>query len=251
MTAEGFTSLASHVADRTVLTYDPRGLGRSTRSDGRTDQTPVQQAEDLHALITHLGVGPVELFGSSGGAVTGLALVTAHPEDVATLVAHEPPVLPVLPDADRAIAAWRNVVQATYQESGRGAGMAAFIAYASHEGEFPEGYDVRPDPAMFGMPTEDDGSRDDPLLSSASDAVNRYEVDVDALQAAPTRVVIADGEETGQTMTGRTSEAVAQKLGSTAVVFPGGHGGFLGGEFGQQGKPAEFGAKLREVLDQG
>src|SRR3712207_4569143 len=89
MTAEGFTSLASHFSDRTVLTYDPRGLGRSTRSDGRNDQTPVQQAEDLHALITHLGVGPVELFGSSGGAVTGLALVTAHPEDVATLVRSE------------------------------------------------------------------------------------------------------------------------------------------------------------------
>src|SRR3954454_651358 len=81
MTAEGFGSLASHFPDRTVVTYDPRGLGRSTRSDGRNDHTPQQQAEDLHALVTHLGTGPVELFGSSGGAVTGLALVTAHPED--------------------------------------------------------------------------------------------------------------------------------------------------------------------------
>src|SRR3954451_14108346 len=65
MTAEGFGSLASHFPDRTVVTYDPRGLGRSTRSDGRTDHSPQQQAEDLHSLITHLGAGPVELFASS------------------------------------------------------------------------------------------------------------------------------------------------------------------------------------------
>src|SRR3954466_1666346 len=88
MTASGFGTLASHFADRTVVTYDPRGLGRSTRSDGRTDNDPRQQAEDLHALIATLGTRPVDLFGSSGGAVTGLALVTAHPEDVRALVAH-------------------------------------------------------------------------------------------------------------------------------------------------------------------
>src|SRR3954466_9365591 len=62
MTAEGFGSLATHFPDRSVVTYDPRGLGRSTRSDGRTDHTPQQQAEDLHSLVTHLDAGPVELF---------------------------------------------------------------------------------------------------------------------------------------------------------------------------------------------
>src|SRR5512135_2771285 len=91
MDASGFTTLASHFADRTVVTYDPRGLGRSTRKDGRVDHDPKVQAEDLHALIRALGAGPVDMFASSGGAVTALALVTAHPEDVLTLVAHEPP----------------------------------------------------------------------------------------------------------------------------------------------------------------
>src|SRR4051794_14051568 len=99
MTAEGFGSLASHFPDRTVVTYDPRGLGRSTRSDGRIDQTPQKQAEDLHALVTHLGTGPVELFGSSGGAVTGLAPLTAQPEDVPPPGAHQPPGLPAPPPA--------------------------------------------------------------------------------------------------------------------------------------------------------
>jgi pimeloyl-ACP methyl ester carboxylesterase len=252
MTASGFGTLASHFADRTVLTYDPRGLGRSTRSDGRTDNDPRQQAEDLHALIATLGTRPVDLFGSSGGAVTGLALVTAHPEDVRTLVAHEPPVLPSLPDADRAVAAFRGV-QTTYQQSGWGAGMAAFIAFASWEGEFPDDYANRPapDPAQFGMPSADDGSRDDPLLSSASDAVSGYRLDVQVLRTASTRIVIAVGEDTGQAMTARASAAAAEQLGLPLTVFPGGHGGFLGDEYGQQGKPDAFAARLRLVLDEG
>src|SRR5512134_2644422 len=87
MDASGFATLASHFPDRTVVTYDPRGLGRSVRTDGRVDNDPTVQAEDVHAVIEALAAGPVELFASSGGAVTALALVTAHPGDVTTLVA--------------------------------------------------------------------------------------------------------------------------------------------------------------------
>lgn len=97
MDATGFRALASHFPDRTVVAYDPRGLGRSTRTDGRDDHVPEIQAADVHALIGALGAGPVEMFASSGGAVTALALVAAHPEDVTVLVAHEPPLIPVLP----------------------------------------------------------------------------------------------------------------------------------------------------------
>src|SRR3954447_16666907 len=93
MTASGFGTLASYFPDRTVVTYDPRGLGRSTRRDGRVDNDPAVQAADVHTLIQALDAGPVELFASSGGAVTALALVAAHPDDVTTLVAHEPPLI--------------------------------------------------------------------------------------------------------------------------------------------------------------
>src|SRR3954449_11178048 len=86
MTAAGFGALRSHFPDRTVVTYDPRGLGRSTRRDGRTDHSPTVQAEDVHAVIAALGAAPVDMFSSSGGAVTALALVTAHPHDLVTLV---------------------------------------------------------------------------------------------------------------------------------------------------------------------
>src|ERR671939_603476 len=170
MDAGGFGTLASHFPDRTVVTYDPRGLGRSTRTDGRDDHSPTVQAEDVHAVIEALGAGPVEMFASSGGAVTAFALVAAHPDDVVTLVAHEPPLIPVLPDAD-------------------------------------------------------------------------------ALAAAPTRIVVAVGEESGNTFTGRTTLATAELLGRQATVFPSHHGGFVGGESGYAGQPEAFARRLREVLD--
>src|SRR3954447_4936163 len=251
MGAGGFTALASQFPDRTAVTYDPRGLGRSTRKDGRADHSPVLQAQDVHALITALRAGPVDMFASSGGAVTALALVAAHPHDVITLVAHEPPLIPVLPDAAAAERA-RGDVRDTYEARGPGAGMAAFIAMTSWRGEFTDDYFAQPapDPGAFGMATEDDGARDDPLLSDRSWAGSSYRPDVDALAAAATRVVIAVGEESEGTFTGRTAVAAAELLGQQPTVFPSHHGGFLGGEFGYAGQPEAFARRLREVLEE-
>ncbi|QXE33826.1 alpha/beta hydrolase [Streptomyces sp. GMY02] len=250
MDAGGFGALASRFPERTVITYDPRGLGRSTRKDGRADHVPGVQAADVRAVIDALGAGPVEMFASSGGAVTALALVAAYPDAVTTLVAHEPPLIAVLPDA-RAAERARAGVRDAYEAKGWGAGMAAFIMMTSWQGEFTDGYFAQPapDPAAFGMPAEDDGSRDDPLLSDRSWAVSGYRPDVDALTAAPTRIVIAVGEESRDTFTGRTSVAAAKLLGRPATVFPSHHGGFLDGEFGYAGQPDAFAHKLREVLD--
>ncbi|PVD05123.1 alpha/beta hydrolase [Streptomyces sp. CS014] len=250
MDASGFVALAARFPDRTVVTYDPRGLGRSSRADGRVDYTPEILADDVHAVITKLGAGPVEMFASSGGAVTALALVARHPEDVTTLVAHEPPLITITPDGPAAVRA-RAGVRDAYEKRGWGAGMAAFVAMTSWEGEFTDAYFAQPapDPAAFGMPAEDDGSRDDPLLSDRSWAVSGHRPDADAINAAPTRVVIAVGEESRAVQTGRTSEAAAELLGQAVTVFPSHHGGFLDGEFGYPGKPDEFAARLREVLD--
>jgi pimeloyl-ACP methyl ester carboxylesterase len=249
MDAGGFNTLASLFPDRTVVTYDPRGLGRSTRSDGRVDHSPTVQASDVHAVIEALGAGPVDMFASSGGAVTALALVAAHPDDVLTLVAHEPPLIPVLPDAEaaeRARAGFRDA----YMAKGSGAGMAAFMVMSSWRGEFTDEYFAQPpaDPAAFGMPAEDDGSRDDPLLSDRSWAVSGYRPDVAALAAAPTRIVVAVGEESEGVFTGRTTAATAELLGQEPTVFPSHHGGFLGGEHGYAGQPEPFARRLREVL---
>ena len=250
MDAGGFGTLASHFPDRTVVTYDPRGLGRSTRSDGSIINDPVVQAEDLHRLVDAVGVGAVDLFASSGGAVTSLALVAAHPDDVRTLVAHEPPLFTLLPDATAAVVAER-AVQEAYHARGWGAGMAQFIALTSWQGEYDDRYAAQPaaDPAAFGLPTEDDGGRTDPLLSGVSNPVTAYRPDVAAVAAAPTRVVVAVGVESRETITGRTSAATADALGLPLTEFPSHHGGFLGNEHGQGGEPEAFAARLREVLD--
>ena len=249
MEANGFYALASHFPDRTVVTYDPRGLGRSTRTDGRVDNDPAVQARDLHHLIEHFGAGPVEMFASSGGAITALALVSTYPNDVSTLVAHEPPLPAVLPDAEQAQRAMARFRQA-YASKGFGTGMATFITTTMWPGEFTEDFlgQPLPDPAQFGMPSGDDGSRDDPLLSERSNAVTDYRPDVEALTSAPTRIVIGVGEESAGVFTGRTSVAMAELLGGEPTVFPSHHGGFVGGDSPFAGKPEEFSVTLRRVL---
>ena len=249
MDASAFGTLAGHFTDRTVVTYDPRGAERSKRTDG-AEQTQVEEhVDDLHRLITALGTGPVDLFGTSGGAVNALAFVARHPEQARILVAHEPPASQALPDRKEILAACEDI-RATYLRSGFGPAMAKFIALVTYEGPITDEYlnGPAPDPAAFGLPTEDDGSRDDALVGQNIVTCNAYQQDYDALRAASTRIVMAVGEESGETLAARGPRAVAERIGTEAVVFPGDHGGFLGGEYGQTGKPDEFAAALRKVL---
>ena len=249
MAAAGFVTLAGHFTDRTVITYDPRGSERSQLTEPTTPPTPEQHADDLHRIIQEFAGGPVDLFASSGGAVNGLALVALHPKDVRTLVAHEPPLPTVLPDGEAALAA-AHAVNETYRQRGWGAGMAHFIAVVSHRGEFAADFAQQPapDPTMFGLPAEDDGSRTDPLLGLALVGSIGYEPDFAALRAASTRIVLAAGADSTGEMANRGAYAVAERLGVEPVVFPSDHGGFLGGEYGQMGEPDAFAAKLRKVL---
>jgi pimeloyl-ACP methyl ester carboxylesterase len=251
MGAEGFVTLAGHFTDRTVVTYDPRGAGRSPRTDGALETSPDEHADDLHRLISTLDAGPVDIFASSGGAVNALALVARHPEQVRTLVAHEPPSFAELPDREPALAACADIHE-TYLRSGFGPAMAKFIALVSLPGPVPDDYrdQPAPDPAAFGLPAEDDGSRNDPLLGLNMPSCPAYEHDFDALRAVPTRIVLGVGEESGQTAAGRAATAGAARLGTVPVAFPGDHGGFLGGEYGGTGKPDAFAATLRTVLEQ-
>lgn len=249
MGAAGFGSLAAHFTDRTVVTYDPRGAERSERTDPDLEVTPLVHAADVRAVIEAVVSGPVDLFATSGGAVNALALVAEHPGLVRTLVAHEPPTVSLLPDAKEAMAAC-EAVHATYHRNGWGAGMAHFIALISVGGPVPAEWAAQPppDPAMFGMPTEDDGNRDDLMLGSNILTVTGYRPDVDALCAATTRIVLAVGADSHGEIAERGARAVAELLGREPVAFPGGHGGFLGGEYGQSGDPAAFAERLREVL---
>ncbi|MER7250892.1 alpha/beta hydrolase [Kribbella sp. NPDC000426] len=249
MGASGFPTLASHFADRTVVTYDPRGVERSVRTGEITELSPDDHAADLAALIEHLDAGPVDIFASSGGAVNALALTAKRPDLINTLVAHEPPLAAILPDSEAALAAVADMY-ATYQRDGMGAGMAKFIAFVGYDGEVPADYTQQPapDPAMFGLPTQDDGSRNDALLGQNLRGCTSYQPDFDALGKAKERIVIGVGEESANQMAARGGKAAAARLGLDPVTFPSGHGGFLGNEYGQPGKPEEFAATLRQVL---
>lgn len=249
MDAGGFAPLAGHLTDRTVITYDPRGCGRSQLVEGAAPPVPEDHVADLHALVVELGLGPVDVFASSGGAVLGLAWVASHPGDVATLVAHEPPLLSVLPDAalvERAT----DAMNASYRESGFGPAMAQFIVFTSWQGALTEEFFAQgpPDPASFGLPTEDDGSRDHPLFHDGPDAVTEHVPDLEALRASPTRIVVAAGEESSATVTGRAAAVIAQRLGTELTLFPSHHAGFSAEDGPFPGRATAFAPRLVEVL---
>jgi hypothetical protein len=185
---------------------------------------------------------------AAAGRSTPWRLAAGHPEQVRTLVAHEPPATYLLPDREQALAAAANIHE-TYMRDGFGRAMAKFIALTSLKGPIPADFAARPapNPAELGLPTEDDGARDDPLLGNIANGTD-YEFDFDALRAAPTRIVIAAGAESEGELTHRAALAVAERLGTEAVIFPSHHAGFLGGEFGMRGEPEAFAATLRQVL---
>jgi pimeloyl-ACP methyl ester carboxylesterase len=246
MDASGFGSLASHFPDRPVVTYDPRGAGRNP--EATSDVTPEQHAEDLHRVIEALGVGPVDAFGSSGGGVNLLALCAAHPEDVRVAVAHEPATFVGLPDSDVILAAIDDI-KATYAKRGNGPAMAKFIQLVMRTEELPRDYldQPAPDPAMFGQPSADDGSRDNPLIRNMP-ACTAYEVDVDALATLGDRVVIAVGTESADGAAARGGRETARRLGLDVADFPGEHGNFFDSSYGEATGVAEAAARLRLLI---
>jgi pimeloyl-ACP methyl ester carboxylesterase len=244
MGASGFAPLAEQFTDRTVVTYDPRGTERSQRTDGEPPGSePDEHADDLRLLIQALDAGPADIFASSGGAVNALVLAARHPLLIHSLVAHEPPAAQELPDREAVLAACADIRE-TYQRSGQGPAMAKFIALVSLQGPVPPGFagQPAPDPAAFGLPADDDGSRDDALLGLHMTACVGHQHELDALRAAPARILLGVGTESGQMLAGRAAVAVADRLGTTPVTFPGGHTGFVT-------EPVAFAAVLRPVLD--
>jgi pimeloyl-ACP methyl ester carboxylesterase len=247
MGASGFEQLVSHFGDRAVITYDPRGMNRSIRTPG-SELTAETHAEDYHRVVEAADLAPVDAFGSSGGGMCALHWVVAHPEDVHTLVSHEPPLVTLLEDREMAIKVNADIVD-TYHRDGFGPAMAKFIQLVMRQSPLPDDYldQPAPDPAQFGLPTEDDGSRDDPLLSGNL-TMPPFEPDAEALRHSPVRIVPAIGEAGQGSLARRGGEALAALLGVTPVVFPGDHGGFAANQWSPNNDPAAFAQQLREVL---
>ena len=240
MDSTGFAGLASALAgDYTVVTYDPRGLGNSSREDTTQDVTPERQADDVHRLLSALGGEPAHVFGSSGGAVVGLALVTAHPGQVRTLVAHEPPVVELLPDSAQVRAQIEDIYD-TYRADGAEKAMRKFMAHTGlgdAPGQEADAARWEPSPeemARMRLTTEQ-------FLAHLIRPTTRYRPDIEALRAASTRVVVADGATSKGQLANRTAVALAGQLGTTVVDFPGDHGGFVA-------LPEQCGRVLDQVL---
>jgi clorobiocin/coumermycin A biosynthesis protein CloN7/CouN7 len=240
MDSTGFTGLADALAgDYTVVTYDPRGIGNSSREDTTADVTPEQQADDVHRLLSALGGEPAHLFGSSGGAVVGLALVTAHPGQLRTLVAHEPPVVELLPDSAQVRAQIEDIYD-TYRADGADKAMQKFMAHAGLGDGFGQESDAprwEPSPEEMARMRATTAQFFEHLIRPTT----RYQPDIEALLAASTRIVAAGGTSSKGQLAHRATVALAGQLGTTVVDFPGDHGGFLA-------LPQQFGRVLDQVL---
>ncbi|MFZ3561837.1 alpha/beta fold hydrolase [Streptomyces sp. BH055] len=243
MDAEAFGPLADALAsDHTVVTHDPRGISGSTLDDPEQDSTPELRADDVAALLDALEADSADVLGSSGGAVTGLALIARHPGRVRTLVAHEPPLLGLLPDAAEQRAAAEDIV-ATFHREGVGAAWGKFMVNAGFDGGPDDGLGTGGDaPAPpFGEPSEQDLANSARFFAHELLGTSLYVPDIAALASGRSRVVIGIGATSGGLITARTSRALAERIGTTPVEFPGDHGGFTE-------QPKEFAERLREVL---
>ena len=237
MDSSGFAAMAPLLAgDHTVVTYDPRGFGRSTIDDRDQDAEPDLLADDVRRVLEAVGGGPARVFGSSGGAVTGLALVARHSDHVQTLVAHEPPVALLLPEAEAARAGVNDMYN-TYRNSGIGAAWQKFFAFSGLEMP-PQG---EADDAAS-PPEEEMVATSERFFGHGLLPIALYEPDVAALRSAPTRVVVAGGTTSRGELAQRTAAALAERLGTPLVEFPGGHGGFAS-------DAEDFAAVLRRTLE--
>ncbi|WP_067544016.1 alpha/beta fold hydrolase [Nocardia crassostreae] len=222
MDADSFAPLADLLpADHTVLTTDPRGMHRSVLDDPEQDSTPELRADDLGRLLDHLGLGPAAVFGSSGGAVTALALVQAHPECVHTVIAHEPPLVELLDDREQLHAGTERMIAAYL-----GGDILGAWRMFMRQADIP-----MPDEMVemiFGA------DRDPRVLADERRwfahelrATTRWRPDVAALRASGVRIVAGIGAESAGQECDRTTRALAAALGIEPTLFPGDHIGFV------------------------
>jgi pimeloyl-ACP methyl ester carboxylesterase len=236
MDASGFAAIAPALAKTfTVVTYDPRGFGHSSIDDTEQDGEPDLLAEDVRRVLdAAVGNVPAKVFGSSGGAVTGLALVARYPHRVETLIAHEAPLAMLLPEAEQVRARFYEIY-GTFSERGIG---AAWEAFSSFTGLTIGPQDAAADPQP---PSAEEVATSTRFFEHGLLPIALYQPDFSALEAAPTRFIVAGGTISRGEFPQRTAVALAGRLGIPLMDFPGGHVGFLT-------EPSEFVTVLQRAL---
>jgi pimeloyl-ACP methyl ester carboxylesterase len=226
----------------TVITYDPRGLAASTIDDPGQDITVETQADDAHRLLRTVTGVPAYVFATSGGCTTALELAATYPEQVRTLIAHEPSIAELLPDPEERRAHSADIYQ-TARTIGTSAALGKFLPAAGFN--VPEAPDPDELVAIAAMQEHLEEFFTPANLRVFFGPMWRplagYAPDLDALRATPTRVVIGIGTTSKGQFAYRTAMLLAARLGLQPEVFPGDHGGMMG-------MPEEFTARLLEVL---
>ncbi|MET4610408.1 pimeloyl-ACP methyl ester carboxylesterase [Rhodococcus sp. PvR044] len=211
------------VADHTVVTYDRRGLSRSTLDDPAQGVSLAEHADDVHRLLSHLSDEPVLMLGCSLGASIGFHVAVDHPGQISTLIAHEP-VTPRLLPPDRH--AHHEQELAHIQRVHRRDGLAAtFKVVAEVLGIDPANPDA--EPGLTPQPMTPQRTRNfDFFVEHDFTAVIGDTLDVTALADTPTRIVAAVGRTTPRTVfDNKCAFALADLVGSELHEFPGGHNG--------------------------
>lgn len=243
--ASVFAGIAGQLADRyTVVTYDARGNSRSELDGPATDQRLDDHVDDARRLLGAVSDEPGYVLGSSGGAIVGLELAIHHPGLVRTLVAHEPPVTELLPDAARYRALSQEMYE-IYRSDGVGAAMAKFMAVTGlGGGEEPAAPPpADPSPEAGAAMARIQGNMEF-FLAHSMRMFEGYVPDAEALKAVSTRVVIACGEESTGQAAHDASVALAALIGTDVWRVPGDHGGY-------GAHPVGFAAALDEAFRAG
>ena len=239
--SEGSESLVKHlVGQYTTVTYDRRGLSRSKLNDPAEALRIGTHSDDAHRLLAALTTEPAFVLGVSIGALIGLDLVARHPEQVSLLVAHEPPAAELLPDDERARA--RQVheeVEQIYHSEGVAAAMKRMVAVSEVKFDDREPEVVLPQVDRQRAATM--AANMNFFLLRDAPAAHQYKWDVAALKAVRDRILPAAGRTSGETMPRHSAIALANRLGTPVVEFPGGHSAYVL-------RPKEFASRLNEVL---
>lgn len=123
-----FDRVADLLADEfSVVTYDRRGNSRSPRPAGWNKTSMDEQADDAAGLVQALGLGPAAVFGTSGGAVILLNLLLRHPEVLRGAIIHEPPMVPVLSNAQEVGAELQSMTEESLASLGPRGTMEMFL----------------------------------------------------------------------------------------------------------------------------
>ncbi|MBC3840650.1 alpha/beta hydrolase [Streptacidiphilus sp. 4-A2] len=223
-----FESLAAVLAaDHRVICYDPRGISRSPLDGPPVDQRVEVHTDDAYRLLERLTEPdePVTVFGSCGGGLTALELAVRHPELIRTVVAHEPPTMEVLPDADRYRALLKRAHEVFQRE---GVAPALRVLQPLFGG--------RPAPPLPEF--QDNYSF---FLAHVLLPFTRFVPDPAALAMVADRIVVAGGHDSRGYPVHRPAVVLAEWLGRRPVEFPGGHVGYAK-------DPGAFATRLVEVL---